>query len=128
MLEDQTIVYDLVEENQSEQEIGINTMVRYGINLNFENKKNWFWQFGFGAGLTINERVKPRLFGGTGLAIGEKNKLIFDIGVIFMSYDKLSNAFEKTNNLTLPENFMVNASQLRGYISLGYLIKLDKSK
>ncbi|MAB56572.1 MAG: hypothetical protein CL524_03380 [Aequorivita sp.] len=118
-------VYDLVEEDQSKQEIGFNTMVRYGCNLGGMKIPKLFWQFGFGGGITINEKIRPRILGGTGIAYGEKNKLVLDVGGIYMFYNKLSNVYQLEGNDTQPTDFMVGATQLRGYISLGYIIQLD---
>jgi hypothetical protein len=123
-LDDDSTVYDFIAENQSKQEVGVNTMVRHGINIGGESYRNLFWQFGFGAGLTINEKVKPRLLLGTGIAIGKKNKIMFDVGGIYMFYDKLSNAYQLEGNETMPSNFLVGATQFRIYYSLGYTIKL----
>ncbi len=120
-----TKVYDLVAEDQSKEELGVNTMVRYGFNIGGIKLPKLFWQFGFGGGITINEKIKPRLFAGTGLAYGEKNKVVLDFGGIYMFYDKLSNVYDRAGNETQPTDFMVGATQLRGYVSLGYVIQLD---
>lgn len=123
-LDDDSTVYDFISEDHSKEEVGINSMIRYGFNIGVNNYGNLFWQFGLGAGLTINEKIKPRLFVGTGLAYGKKNKLILDFGGVYMFYDKLSNAYQLEGNEAQPTNFMVTATQMRGYVSLGYTIKL----
>lgn len=61
---------------------------------------------------------------GTGLAFGHKNKVFVDVGAIHMYYDTLSKAYELRGNTVLPEDFLVNATKIQGYVSLGYLIKL----
>ncbi len=117
-------VYDLIDEDSSSEELGISTMVRYGRNISGNKYNNIFWQFGFGAGITINEKIKPRLLIGTGFAFGGKNKFFIDFGSIYIYHDKLSNVYKLEGNLTQPESFLVNSTSLEGYISLGYLIKL----
>ncbi|HET8737560.1 MAG TPA: hypothetical protein VFM69_13275, partial [Pricia sp.] len=117
-------LYDFLEEDAAEVELGINTMVRYGRRIGEVFDTPSFWHFGFGAGLGIDQKFKPRLMAGTGLAFGHQNKLIVDIGAIHMYYDTLSRAYNLEGNTTLPEDFLVNATKIQGYISLGYLIGL----
>ena len=124
-MQDGETVFDLVGEDNSSEELGINTMVRYGVNISRKNFKNIFWQFGFGAGITLNSKIKPRLLVGTGPAFGGKNKFFVDFGLIYVYHDKLSKVYELKGNTTQPEKFLVNSTNLNGYISLGYLIKLN---
>jgi len=115
-------LYDFLEEDTSSVELGINTMIRYGRRVGEILDTPTFWHFGFGAGLSIDQKFKPRLMAGTGLAFGNKNKLLIDVGAIHMYYDTLSKAYTLEGNTVLPEDFMVNATKINGYVSVGYLI------
>lgn len=117
-------LYDFLEEDTASVELGINTMIRYGRRVGEILDTPTFWHFGFGAGLSIDQKFKPRLMAGTGLAFGNKNKLFIDFGAIHMYYNTLSKAYTKQGNTSLPKDFLVNATKINGYISLGYLISL----
>lgn len=117
-------LYDFLEEDSASVELGINTMVRYGRRIGVLCDTPIFWHLGFGAGLSIDQKFKPRLMTGTGLAFGRKNKLFVDFGAINMYYDTLSKAFTEEGNTTLPEDFLVSATKIQGYLSMGYLIQL----
>lgn len=116
--------YDFLEEDTANVELGINTMVRYGRRVGEILDTPTFWHFGFGAGLSIDQKFKPRLMAGTGLAFGSKNKLFVDFGALHMYYNTLSKAYTLEDNSVLPKDFMVNATKIKGYVSLGYLISL----
>ncbi len=117
-------LYDFLEEDTASVEFGINTMIRYGRRVSEILDTPTFWHFGFGAGLSIDQKFKPRLMVGTGLAFGSKNKLFIDVGAIHMYYDTLSKAYTLKDNTVLPKDFLVNATKINGYVSLGYLISL----
>lgn len=117
-------LYDFLEEDTASIELGINTMIRYGRRVGEFLDTPTFWHFGFGAGLSIDQKFKPRLMAGTGLAFGNKNKLLIDVGAIHMYYDTLSKAYSMEGNTVLPKDFLVNATKISGYVSLGYLINL----
>ncbi len=117
-------LYDFLEEDTARVELGINTMIRYGLRVGEILDTPTFWHFGFGAGLSIDQKFKPRLMAGTGLAFGSKNKLFIDFGAIHMYYDTLSKAYTVEGNTVLPKDFLVNATKINGYVSLGYLISL----
>lgn len=123
-LENGQTLYDFLEEDSAGVELGITTMIRYGQRLGEILDTPTFWHFGFGAGLSIDQNFKPRLMAGTGLAFGSKNKLFIDFGAIHMYYNTLSKAYTKQGNTVLPEDFLVNATKINGYLSLGYLISL----
>ncbi|SDE85222.1 hypothetical protein SAMN05421636_10849 [Pricia antarctica] len=117
-------LYDFLEEDTASVELGINTMIRYGRRVGEIFDTPTFWHFGFGAGLSIEQKFKPRLMAGTGLAFGNKNKLFIDFGAIHMYYNTLSKAYTQEGNTSLPKDFLVNATKISGYTSLGYLISL----
>ncbi|MGB6153591.1 MAG: hypothetical protein WBG48_16540 [Pricia sp.] len=123
-VENEQTLYDFLEEDTADYELGINTMIRYGRRVGEVFDTPTFWHFGFGAGLSIDEMFKPRLMAGTGLAFGGKNKVIIDVGAIHMYYNTLSKAYTPAGNTALPENFLVNATKTQSYISLGYVISL----
>lgn len=117
-------LYDFLEEDTASVELGINTLVRYGRRVGEIFNTPTFWHFGFGAGLSIDQKFKPRLMAGTGLAFGRKNKLFIDIGALHMYYNTLSKAYTLKGNTVLPDDYLVNATKINGYVSLGYLISL----
>ncbi len=117
-------LFDFLEEDTASVELGINTMIRYGQRLGEILDTPTFWHFGFGAGLSIDQKFKPRLMAGTGLAFGSKNKLFIDVGAIHMYYDTLSKAYTLKANTVSPKDFLVNATKINGYVSLGYLIRI----
>jgi hypothetical protein len=121
-IENGQTLYDFLEEDTASVELDINTMIRNGRRLGEVYDTPTFWHFGFGAGLRIDQKFKPRLMAGTGLAFGSKNKLFIDVGAVHMYYDTLSKAYELEGNTVLPKEFLVNATQINGYVSLGYLI------
>lgn len=123
-IENGQTLYDFLEEDSASLELGINTMIRYGRRVGEVFDTPTFWHFGFGAGLSIDQKFKPRLMAGTGIAFGSKNKILVDFGAIHMYYDTLSKAYTAQGNTVLPEDFLVNATKIQGYISLGYLISL----
>lgn len=123
-VEDGRTLYDFLEEDTSDLELGINTMIRYGRRVGEVFDTPIYWHFGFGAGLSINEMFKPRIMIGTGLALGGKNKVIIDVGAINMYYNTLSKAYTPRGNTALPKDFLVTTTKIQGYISLGYLIAL----
>ncbi len=98
-------------------------MLRY--HLKIKKTEATFWHAGIGTGVNIGPAVRPRALFGTGLAFGKRNKLIIDIGGIYMFYDKLSNAVERIGNIAIPEDYTVSASKMQLYFSLGYTISLD---
>ncbi|MDT7827786.1 hypothetical protein RQM65_03790 [Pricia sp. S334] len=117
-------LYDFLKEDKAEIELGINTMIRHGRRIGEVLETPTFWHFGFGAGLSIDQKFKPRLMAGTGLAFGGKNKLIIDFGAVHVYYDTLSKAYTLKANTVLPKDFLVNATKIQGYVSVGYLIGL----
>ena len=116
--------YDFIEEDTASPELGINAMIRYGRRFGDVLDTPAFWHLGFGAGLSIDQKFKPRLMAGGGFAFGRSNKVLIDVGAIHMYYDTLSKAYTMEGNATLPENFLVNTTKVQPYFSIGYLIGL----
>ncbi|WP_373516371.1 hypothetical protein [Pricia sp.] len=123
-VENGQILYDFLEEETASVELGINTMIRYGCRVGEILDTPVFWHLGFGAGLSIDQKFKPRLMAGTGLAFGGINKLFIDFGAVHMYFDTMSKAYTNQGNTILPKDFLVNATKINGYVSLGYLIRL----
>lgn len=119
---DNDTIYNLIKEDSGKTEIGLKAMVRKGWKINKEG--NLFWNMGFGPGIKITDKVKPRIFLGTGFAFGRKNKLFADFGAVYMFYDKLSNAVDLLNNRTKPESILVTATKVQYYFSIGYSLGL----
>lgn len=115
--------YDLIEEENGDYEVGLNVMIRY--NWRLAGKQETFWHVGIGTGVNVGPKIRPRVFLGTGLAFGNKNKFIIDVGGVYMFYDKISSAVDLTGNTSIPENYTVSASKIQPYFSLGYTISLN---
>jgi hypothetical protein len=125
--ETQDTVFGFVPEERSPFEFGVSAMVRYGHKVKKGNdyRDNIFWHVGFGPGVSITDKIKPRLLAGGGLAFGSKKKVLLDIGGIIGATDKLSNAYKPENTYSpRPENYTPSVVKLGGYFSLSYLFNL----
>lgn len=114
--------FSLVNENPEKLEVGFNTLIRRGWKIG--SNQSTFWHVGFGPGLTVTNKVKPRFLLGTGLAFGNKHAFLIDFGLITGYYDVLSNAFEANNleNIPIaPTDYMKSKLKAGGYFSIGYL-------
>lgn len=115
--------YSLVAENSGKLEIGFNTMLRYGRRLRASKvDNNLYWHIGIGPGISVSDKVRPRMLLGTGLALGEDHTLVIDVGAIVGYYDVKSEVFNEPGPYAvMPEKATV--SKLKGgfYFSIGYL-------
>lgn len=114
--------FSLVNENPEKLEIGFNTLLRRGWKIGCN--QNTYWHVGFGPGLTVTNKVKPRFLLGTGLAFGDKHAFLVDVGLITGYYDVLSNAVDanKLENIPIsPTDYMKSKLKAGGYFSISYL-------
>ena len=121
--------YELVKEDKQKHEIGISAMIRFGTK--FEKKDGSVTNFGIhgtlGPGITIEEKIKPRLLLGGGFTIGDKHNFALDFGGILGYVERLSNAYSSSNNNFLdikPENVTISKLDIGFFLSLGYLFNL----
>ncbi|WP_256010209.1 hypothetical protein [Desertivirga xinjiangensis] len=113
--------YSLSGEQPGKFEFGSNVMLRFGVAI----KDNVSWQFGFGPGVTVTNKIKPRALIGTGAAFGYKHKFLIDFGLSMGYVDVLSNVYDETTVYsTQPADVMVSRFKAGAYMSLGYMFNL----
>ncbi|WP_428741869.1 hypothetical protein [Tenacibaculum sp.] len=122
---DSTKVYKLFKEDNQKSEIGIATLLRFGKKIkvykNDEGKKLGIHGT-IGPGVSIEEKIKPRLLLGVGFSHGYKHNIALDFGFILGYVQRKSNAFDlDVEYLEKPENVTVSKLSSGGFISLGYL-------
>ncbi len=112
--------YSIVSEQPSKIEFGVNAMIRHGWK---DNANGTAFQVGFGPGVTVSDKVRPRVLLGLGIAQGKKkHKFIADIGTIVGYTEKLSVLYkENTAYPIAPSSVTVSKLNFGGYISIGYL-------
>ncbi|MEQ8361534.1 MAG: hypothetical protein RH948_01630 [Cyclobacteriaceae bacterium] len=110
--------YQLVDEKPGNVELGFNTMIRRGWYMS----KNSFWHIGLGPGVSVADKVRPRMLFGTGAAFGDKHSIVIDLGLITGYYDMRSQVYETGKDYSIAPT-IVTTSKLRvgGYFSIGYL-------
>lgn len=121
-LNDSQSVYEIVPEEFSKNEMGMLALFRFGGK--FSANSLFGGHFSFGPGVSISDKLKPRVAIGGGLSFGNKHLVSLDAGILAGFIDKLSNAVNTTERYKeKPENLTV--SKLKGafYFSLGYNYK-----
>lgn len=112
--------YSLSKEKPGKLEIGFNTMLRTGLKIS--KNKNAFWQFGIGPGVSISNKVRPRMLIGTGPCFGEKHKILIDVGLVGGYYDVKSVVYDEgLEYQSAPTNVTVSKLRLGAYFSVNYL-------
>jgi hypothetical protein len=114
--------YKVVSEKPSKFEFGVNAMIRYGRKIR-TLQDDLYWQAGFGPGVTVSDKVRARLFLGTGIAKGKRHKILFDIGLVAGYTDQLSVLYKENEDSSVPPPGPLVVSHLHagGYFSIGYL-------
>jgi len=113
--------YKVVSEKPSKFEFGVNAMIRYGRKIR-SSQDDLYWQTGFGPGVTVSDKVRARLFLGTGIAKGKKHKILFDIGIVAGYTDQLSVLYKENEDSGVPPGpLVVSHLHAGGYFSIGYL-------
>jgi hypothetical protein len=115
--------YSLIPEETASTEIGLNAMVHFGYQIARIRKiPKIGLELGFGPGLSISDKIRPRLMGSIGLTIGNRNELLIDWGAIYGYVDKLSNAFDTSSHyITQPGNPVVSSLKQGWFLSVSYL-------
>jgi hypothetical protein len=115
--------YSLVGEQAASTEIGIEAMVHCGYQLPGKGPLHAIgFDIGFGPGMSISDKVKPRLLASAGLALGNRHKLLLSYGAIAGYADKLSNAFDLSSHyLKQPGSPTVSVLRYGEFLSIGYL-------
>lgn len=113
--------YSIIKEDPGKGEIGFNTMLRWGTRLT----KKWdhtFFQFGIGPGVSVSDKIRPRMLLGIGLAFGDKHKFVFDYGYMLGYYDVKSKVYElATEYQANPATVTVSQLKTSCYFSVSYL-------
>lgn len=122
-LENNTVVYDIKQEKLAKAEVGITTLLRIGKKI--ENPGWLGWHGSVGPGISISDKIKPRILVGGGLSAGFKHMFTFDVGGIFGYVDRLSSAYDDGSSglLSKPESVIVSKLSGGGFVALGYLYK-----
>ena len=116
--------------NKNNQDI-----VRFGImgSVNIGvypfRKYNFFLQLFSGPGLSIENKLKPRLLIGGGLGFGEGNKFSLNGGVSIGQVRYLSKSLStEANYTTAPEIKYFNTTKAGAFVSISYIFDLRKKK
>ncbi|MBN2639348.1 MAG: hypothetical protein JXR65_09730 [Bacteroidales bacterium] len=121
-INDSTYQYNFIKEISGTKEIGIAALLRYG--RKWTSKNNFGGHISIGAGISMSNKIKPRVLFGGGLSIGKKHMLAVDIGGIFGYVDRLSNTIDLTKTyLEKPGNITVSRLKIGGFISVGYIFQ-----
>lgn len=103
-------------------EVGANAMISMG--QLFKANGSVGWHTGIGSGVSIGDKIKPRIMLGGGLVFGNKgNKLLFDGGVVMGSVDDISSLYEVDTPYSVqPQNVKISTNKAGFYLSLKYSI------
>jgi hypothetical protein len=117
--------YSIVKENSGNCEIGLCSMVKIGYYIHKILNQDVSLQFGFGPGISIQNKMKPRFLLGGGLAIGSSNMLLFSLGAIIGSVDVLSSVYDQNQTYSSVQQGVTSGCTLtKLYWSLEYLFDL----
>lgn len=118
---DTTSVFQVVEEDVTELEIGIAALVRFNPGFDKLNRLH----FSVGPGMTITNTVRPRLLLGVGSSWGDKHNFAIDVGLIMGSVEKRSKVVDLTATYQeAPADVTTNDLEFGAYLSLGYFFRL----
>lgn len=114
--------YRAREESVTKREVGMAALLRVGTRF---EKCEWLGIHGsIGPGISIGDKVKPRVLAGGGLAIGTKHCFSLDVGAIAGYVERLSTIYNSDKVLTVkPENVTVSKLKADLFLSLGYLYR-----
>lgn len=116
--ESDTTVFSLVKEKPGKAEFGINMMVRRGWTIGELS----YFQLGLGPAISVSDKIRPRLMAGMGVALGKKHVVLFDVGGVIGFTDKLSEAYNTSENFSAkPENLSASTLKAGAYFSVSYL-------
>ncbi|NAY93005.1 hypothetical protein GTQ34_13860 [Muricauda sp. JGD-17] len=111
-----------VEEDVTKMELGFASLLHYGW-ISDEQRKGI--HISFGPGISISEKVRPRLLAGIGASLGNKHGFSIDLGGIAGFVEEKSNAFELNAVLSeVPESLTVSKLRFGGFLALGYIFRL----
>jgi hypothetical protein len=113
--------YRVIKENPGSLEIGMQAMMMIGF-----CSSNWgYWYASFGPGISISNKVKPRLLAGGGYAFGKRN--LFTVGVNFIvgAVDRKSEVIQlDTRYAQKPDQITVSRIEYGLCLTVGYVFNL----
>ncbi|MBO6622470.1 MAG: hypothetical protein JJ892_12300 [Balneola sp.] len=117
--------YSVVAEDPTKFEVGISSLLRAGLYHQYENRVELGGHLSFGPGVSISEKVRPRILFGLGISIGSgKHAVSIDGGFIFGSEQQKSNSINDGDIFSeRPENLTVNTPTTSWFGSFGYMLK-----
>ncbi len=125
VLTDSTSQFKIVTEDFKKSEFGATLLLRKGFKLKEYPKVGL--HFAFGPGISITEKVRPRLLLGMGPSFGKKHMIVLDVGVIGGYTEKLSKAYSTSEIYKkAPEETTVSQLMVKGFVSIGYLFRIDQ--
>ncbi|MEO9887874.1 MAG: hypothetical protein ABJR05_05655 [Balneola sp.] len=117
--------YSVVAEDKTNFEVGISSLLRAGFYHQRDHKAEFGGHFSFGPGVSISEKVRPRILLGLGISIGSgKHAISIDGGSIFGSEQKKSNSINDGDVFSeRPEKLTVSTPKISWFGSFGYMLK-----
>lgn len=114
-------VYVLTADGQGDVQMGINALAYVGWKGNRDNDKPNYWGISFGAGMSLESKPKPRVLLGGSFITGEKNRIVFTLGLIGGQVSKLSKGYEAGAAYTKPAtDFLKDVMTIGGFFSINY--------
>ena len=117
--------YSVVAEDPTRFEVGISSLLRAGLYHQYNNKVEVGGHLSFGPGVSISEKVRPRILLGGGVSFGSgKHAISFDGGFIFGPVRQKSNSINDGDIFSeRPEKLTVSTSETSLFASFGYMVK-----
>ncbi len=114
-----TDTFNLVADKQGKLQLGVNALAYMGWQI--RNEKPDYLGVSFGAGMSLESKLKPRVLLGLSFITGEKNRISFTAGLAGGYVTVLSDAFTTTANYTKPaENYQKDVMKMSGFLSINY--------
>jgi len=117
--------YSVVAEDKTKFELGISSLLRAGLHHQYDNKMELGGHLSFGPGVSISEKVRPRILLGLGISIGSgKHTISIDRGLIFGTEQKKSNSINDGDIFSeRPQKLTVSTPTISWFGSFGYMLK-----
>lgn len=112
--------YSLKKEDNHKAELGIAALLRFGTK--YWDNRDIGTHLSLGAGISVSNKIKPRMLFGGGFSFGDKHMLTIDAGGILGYVDRLSNVVSESATYSeKPESVVVSKIGFGGFLSIGYL-------
>ncbi len=120
MINDSTASYSFKEEDLTKAEVGVAALLRFGTK--FKNSDKFGIHGSIGAGVSLSNKIKPRVLFGGGFSYGKKHMFALDFGGILGYVDRLSSAIDLSQAyLEKPETITVSKLRVGVFASIGYV-------